>query len=591
MRGCGARRREEFGVPRGWNGGATGRRRRVLRDLVVRNFAIIRQFQVSFHTGLNVLTGETGAGKSILVGAVNLILGSRASQEMIRTGADEATVEAVFSVSDHRGVRGRLEAWGMDGGEEIVIRRSIHRSGRNRVFVNGQLATLQQLQQLAEGLISISGQHEHQLLLDVERHMGLLDAFGGLEPLCRETGGLFSEWSEAGEALRKLRRFKEEQAAHIEWVRFQLQELEAAALKPDEDILLERERNLLKNAATLVEAAETAHQALYTGRGAVLEQLALIEKNLDTLKRIDPAQDYLQEHLEQGRIHLEELAHALQQYAHRISFDPQRLAAVEDRLAVLGRLGKKYGGSVQAMLQRIDDLRSTLGEGESADLREEKMEKKLSGLRNAYLDKAKELSERRREAASHLSEEVRKTLQRLDMPRARFAVDFGGDAGEPSLEPAFRPTGIDEVEFLLSANPGEALKPLNKVASGGELSRILLALKSLLSRRGEAETLLFDEVDAGIGGRTAELVGIQLQDLARIHQVVCITHLPQIACYGEHHYQVSKQTSGEETVSNIRILSGEERVEELARMLGGISISERTRDHARELLQKRGGRT
>ena len=561
----------------------------MLRDLVVRNFAIMRQFQVSFQAGLNVLTGETGAGKSILVGAINLILGSRASQEMIRTGADEATVEAVFSVADHRGIRDRLDEWGMDAGEEVVIRRTIHRNGRNRVFVNGQLATLQQLQQLAEGFISISGQHEHQLLLDAERHLALLDAFGGLEPACRETGRLFSEWSGTKEELHRLRRFKEEQAAHLEWVRFQLQELDAAALKPDEDTLLEQERNLLKHAATLQEAAETTHQALYAGRGAVLEQLASIEKNLELLKRIDPTQGHLTDHLEQGRIHLEELAHAVQQYAHRISFDPQRLAAVEDRLAVLHRLGKKYGGSVEAMLQRSLDLRSTVGEGEGADLREEEMVKRLAGLRDAYLAKARGLSELRREASARLAAEVRKVLQRLDMPRARFDVHFGGPGGDAPPDSAFKPTGIDEVEFLLSANPGEALKPLNKVASGGELSRILLALKSLLSTRGEAETLLFDEVDAGIGGRTAELVGIQLKTLAEMHQVVCITHLPQIACYGDVHYQVSKTTTGDETVSSIRTLSEAERVEELARMLGGISISEKTRDHARELLHKRRG--
>lgn len=558
----------------------------MLRDLAVRNFAIIRQFQVSFHAGLNVLTGETGAGKSILVGAINLVLGSRASQEMIRTGADEATVEAVFSIADHRGIRERLEAWGMDAGEEVAIRRSIHRSGRNRVFVNGQLATLQQLQQLAEGFISISGQHEHQLLLEAERHLALLDAFGGLESVCRETGRLFSEWSGTKEELQRLRRFKEERAAHLDWVRFQLQELEAAALKPDEDALLERERNLLKHSATLLEASETTHQALYAGRGAILDQLSSIEKNLDLLKRIDPTQGYLMDHLEQGRIHLEELAHALQQYVHRISFDPQRLAAVEDRLAVLQRLGKKYGGSVEAMLQRMEDLRSTVGEGEGADLREEEMVRKLAGLRDAYLIGARKLSELRRQASARLSEEVQKTLHRLDMPRARFDVHFDGAGAEPA-DPAFKPTGIDEVEFLLSANPGEALKPLNKVASGGELSRILLALKSLLSRRGEAETLLFDEVDAGIGGRTAELVGIQLKDLAEMHQVVCITHLPQIACYGDVHYQVSKTTSGDETVSSVRLLSETERVEELARMLGGISISEKTREHARELLLKR----
>lgn len=592
----------------------------MLRELVVRNFAIIRHLEVFFQAGLNVLTGETGAGKSILVGAVNLILGSRASQEMIRTGENEASVEAAFSLSDHASLRERLNDWGIEPGEELLIRRSINRNGRNRIFANGQLITLQQLQQMAEGLISISGQHEHQLLLEAERHMPLLDAFGGLESLCNLVAGRYSEWAKTRDELQKLRKFKKEQAAHLEWVRFQLQELEAAKLQPNEDELLEQERNLLKHAATLKETAQNSYQALYAGRGAVLEQLSIVEKDLQTLKRIDPTQEPLSNHLEQGRIHLEELAHALQHYAHHIAFDPQKLAAVEERLALLQRLGKKYGGSVSAMLERLKDLRSTLGDEEGADAREERLEKELAKLHDAYLKDAGELSLQRREAAGRLSKEVEKTLRALDMPRARFAVAFDGatlDTGagataelrsgkeatatgvEPEKEAAragkdgttparaFTPNGIDQVEFLLSANPGEDLKPLAKVASGGELSRILLALKSLLSLKGEAETLLFDEVDAGIGGRTAELVGIQLKGLAGRHQVICITHLAQIACYGEHHFQVAKKQSGEETVSSIRPLPEEERVEELARMIGGISISETTREHAAELLRKR----
>ncbi len=559
----------------------------MLSELVVHNFAIIRHLDVSFQPGLNILSGETGAGKSILVGAVNLILGSRASQEMIRTGTNEATVEAVFLLSDRAGLRERLHEWGLEATDEILIRRTISRSGRNRVHVNHQLLTLQQLQQLAKGLISVSGQHEHQLLLDSEIHLGLLDAFGNLESASEAVGKIYAGWSKTREELHKLRKFKQDQASQMDWMRFQLQELESAKLEPNEDKKLEQERNLLKHAATIRDAAQGAHQIIYAGRGAMLEQLAAVEKNVETLQSIDPSQAPLTNHLEQVRIHLEELSHSLQQYAHKISFDPQRMSAVEERLAVLQKLGKKYGGTVEAMLQRLEELKKSLSLEEDVEFQEEQLEKELEKLGREYLQEAKELSRRRREAALRLSEEVEKTLAALDMPKARFAVGFyEEDSSQKDSKPPFTPTGIDRVEFLLSANPGEDLKPLVRVASGGELSRILLALKSLLSRRGEAETLIFDEVDTGIGGRTAELVGLQLERLAARHQVICITHLPQIACYGEHHYKVMKQTVDDETVTDIRLLSPEDRIEELARMLGGIAISEKTRAHAEELRQR-----
>jgi DNA repair protein RecN (Recombination protein N) len=559
----------------------------VLSELVVHNFAIIRHLEISFRSGLNILSGETGAGKSILVGAVNLILGGRASQEMIRTGANEASVEAVFAVQDGRSVGERLSEWGLEPSEGIVIRRSISRSGRNRVFVNDQIVSLQQLQQLAKELISVSGQHEHQLLLDTEVHLGLLDTFGHLDPSREEVAAVYGEWAGTREKLQKMKRFKQEQASQQEWLRFQLQELESAKLQPDEDKLLDQERNLLKHAATLHDAARSVHQSLYAGRGAVLEVLSGVEKNLGVLADIDPGQRPLLSHLEQARIHLEELSHSVQQYAGQISFDPQRLAAVDERLALLQKLGKKYGTTVDEMIGRMEEIRRTLGEGEDASFQESEMEKALEALRRTYLEKAEALSVKRHEVALQLTGEVERVLAALDMARARFAVAFDRrDGGGSPAEPSFTPTGIDKAEFILSANPGEDLKPLAKVASGGELSRILLALKSILSHKGEAETLIFDEVDAGIGGRTAELVGVQLQRLAGKHQVICITHLPQIACYGEHHYKVVKQTDGEETTTHIHLMPDKERMEELARMLGGISVSEKARAHARELLHR-----
>lgn len=556
----------------------------MLKDLLVSNFAIIKNLEVFFPQGLNIVSGETGAGKSILVGAVNLILGSRASQEMVRTGANEATVEATFTLPDKAGFRSRLAELELEPGVQIQVRRSISRSGRNRIFINDQQVTLQQLQQLTRGLLSISGQHEHQQLLDPETHLATLDNFGNLTPLGVEVSHCFQRWSETRDQLAQLERLKREHAAQVEWMRFQLQELEAARLLPEEDVTLEQERKLLKHAGTLLEAAQGAYQTLYGSRGAILEQFAGVAKHLAALRQIDPSQEPLLGQLEQARIHLEELAHSVQQYANSVSFEPERLAAVEDRLGLLQRLGKKYGASVAAMLQRRDELQAQLAQLEESDYQEARLEKELEELKKDYLLKAGELSRKRREAAERLTDFVEQTLAVLDMPKARFAPRFV-EKEAASLDPPFTPSGIDRVEFLLSANPGEDLKPLARIASGGELSRILLALKGILSRQDDAETLIFDEVDAGIGGRTAELVGLQLKRLAERQQVICITHLPQIACYGDHHFKVAKEAGLEATQTTIHRLSAEDRVEELSRMLGGLTISEKTRAHAREMLR------
>jgi DNA repair protein RecN (Recombination protein N) len=559
----------------------------VLSELAVHHFAIIDHLQVSFAPGFNLLSGETGAGKSILVGAVNLILGGRASQEMIRTGADEAIVEACFHLPGPTATQTLLAQWGVTAADELLIRRTISRSGRNRVVVNGQLCTVQQLQQLAQFLISISGQHEHQRLLNPDTHLELLDAAGHLEAARSDVTLLCERVFSLQERLQRLRQRRAERAAQHELMRFQLAELEAAKLQPDEDRELEHERTLLKHAVSLREAADASHELIYGQRGAVLEQLARVRGLLETLCRIDPDQRPLADLLEQARVHLEELAHALHHYVRRIPADAQRLATVEERLAAILRLAKKYGGGVATLLERITTLHTELEGGEAGEEEERRLLAHLEAARAAYQTGAVELSNRRQAVAEKLRLALEETLGLLDMPRARFAVRFqpvppGAEEGGVLLSP----WGMDRVEFMLSANPGEALKPLARVASGGELSRLLLALKGLLTIQGQAETLVFDEVDAGIGGRTAELVGLQLQKLARTHQIICITHLPQIACRAEHHFQVTKETDGQETVTRIRRLLSEERVEELARMLGGIAISEKTLAHARELLER-----
>jgi len=556
----------------------------LLTNLAIHNYAIIRDLEIDFHGGFNVLSGETGAGKSILVGAVNLILGARASSEMIRTGAAEASVEAVMQLKPSECPCAlRLSQWGIEFGPELVIRRSIARSGRNRVFINDQAASVQQLQQISPLLISVSGQHENQLLLDPETHLGLLDSFANLDEDCSEVRSIHTGWQDKREELGRMRRAREHKATRMDFLRFQIGELESAKIQPDEDANLGQERQILKNAALLTHASQRAVGALYSEKGAILERLSEIEKDLGSIIDVDSSQSSLGEDLKLARIHLEEMTHALQSYAKRIVFDPSRLAAVEERLALLGRLGKKYGPSANEMLAKLKELLNMTGESEESTLREEQVEKEIESLRLAYLEKAGLLSRKRREAAERLSTEVVANLANLDMPHARFCVHFSeGDENAP----LFSPAGMDRVEFLLSANPGEDLKSLVRIASGGELSRILLALKSLLSRKGEAETLIFDEVDAGIGGRTAELVGIQLNKLAERHQVICITHLPQIACYGKWHYMVNKTAESNETSTTIRMLTESERAEELARMLGGISISRKVREHAEELLKR-----
>jgi DNA repair protein RecN (Recombination protein N) len=563
----------------------------LLSTLAIHHFAIIRRLEVAFQPGFNLISGETGAGKSILVGAVNLILGSRASQELIQTGANEACVEALFDLPERHPARETLTQWDLNADDQLVIRRSISRGGRNRVWINGQLVTLQQLQQLAPCLLSISGQHEHQLLLNPDTHLLLLDAVGNLEAARDRVAGIHAAITDTQEKLQKLRKTRADRTAHQELLQFQLQELEAAQLQAHEDDELERERNLLKHAATLAEAAHSAHDTVYGKRGAVLEELARVQSLLETICGIDEEQRPLLNYLEQGRLQLEELAHALQQYARRLPFDPQRLAAIEDRLAILQRLSKKYGGRVADLLERIARIHEELTQGEIFEAEEQRLEMERDELRHRYLEKALALSQERQRGAVRLAEQVQQTLAALDMARARFAIKFQREGRlDPPSEQYFSPSGMDLVEFMLSANPGEDLKPLAKVASGGELSRILLALKSLLSVQGQAETLIFDEVDAGIGGRTAELVGRQLQHLAARHQVICITHLPQIACYAQHHYRVVKHTDGKETVTHIEPLSDAQRVEELARMLGGLSISDKTLAHARELLENSLGR-
>jgi DNA repair protein RecN (Recombination protein N) len=542
-----------------------------LAELQISNFAIIHELSVSFKPGLTVVTGETGAGKSILVNAINLLLGSRGSGDLIRTGSQEAAVTVLFHLTDHVVNSVELkESLGDLGDQEMVVKRVLSTSGRNRVYVNGQLATLGLLSQLCRGLI---------------------DGFGGLEAEQQAYGQTFGELKRLQSELRRLQRQAQERREKEELHRFQLEEIHNARIQKDEEIQLEVERERLRHVERFRQGASEVHQILYLDSGAVLEEVSQCQKILSDLGKLDPAFKSLAQTLEGVRHQVEDVSLTLRDHIQNIQADPARMEWVEERLHTLKRLMRKYGGSTQEVLAHADGLQQELEVSESDEVEIAAREEELEKIRQQALSEALELSKRRRQAARRLGKAVEKSLVTLDMAKCRFQVRFDQESGSDTEcvrvgKYLLDKKGVDRVAFFFSANPGEELRPMASIASGGELSRIVLALKELLAQEAVHETLIFDEVDAGIGGRTADRVGQRLKDLARQHQVVCITHLPQIACYGDYHYVVRKSARKGRTTTAMEELSGKERLEEIARMLGGAKISVKTRAHAKEMLEQ-----
>jgi DNA repair protein RecN (Recombination protein N) len=563
----------------------------VLAELQISHFAIIDTLSVSFKPGLTVVTGETGAGKSILVNAINLLLGSRGSGDLIRTGSQEAAVTVLFHLAEDKNPV-ELNAGLRDlDSPEVVVKRVLSTSGRNRVYVNGQLATVGLLAELCRELVSISGQREHQLFLEPEAHLEIVDGFGGFEAERQAYGQNFGELKRLKSELRRLQRQAQERQEKEELHRFQLEEIHNARIQMDEEIQLEVERERLRHVERFRQGASEAHQILYLDSGAVLEEVSQCQKILADLGNLDPAFKSLAQTLEGVKHQVEDVSLTLRDYIQNIQADPARMEWVEERLHTLKRLMRKYGGSTREVLAHADGLQQELEASESDEVEIAKTEEELEKIRRQALSEALELSKRRRQAARRLGKAVEKSLVTLDMVKCRFEVRFDQDDGSDSEcvrvdEYLLNERGVDRVAFFFSANPGEELRPMASIASGGELSRIVLALKELLAQETVHETLIFDEVDAGIGGRTADRVGQRLRHLARRHQVVCITHLPQIACYGDYHYVVRKSSREGRTTTTMEELSGKERLEEIARMLGGAKISTKTRAHAREMLEQ-----
>jgi DNA repair protein RecN (Recombination protein N) len=561
----------------------------MLVRLTISDFAIIKHLDISFRPGLNIISGETGAGKSIIINAMNLLLGGRASGDLIRTGCGEARVDALFSIPSPGHIIALLRDLDIPFEGELLIRRSIHREGRNRISINGTIATLQMLSSLADHLISISGQHEHQRLLQQDHHLSILDEFGGLVSARETFSTLFNRYQSLREEIRELGRELAEMRDKQELARFQREEIDAAGIEENEDTSLTAEKVRLENADQLLTTVSGTYQELYESDHSLLSRLFDCTKRLEKAVPIDERLRDIARTLDETRIVLEEAVMSLRDLQGTIEMDPLRLEAVQERLEILNRLKKKYGPALSDVRAFRENVATGIDEQNEKTETKRRLETRLSSLEEELLRMAHGLSDRRKEAGRDLEREVEEELHNLNMPNTRFSVTFLGDKEESlSSREAISMLGrdgLDHVEFLLSPNVGEDLKPLTKIASGGELSRIMLALKSILARSASVESVIFDEVDAGIGGATAEVVGEKLESLARFHQILCITHLPQIASKAHTHFQVRKVVVDGRTQTSILELDEKERIEEIARLLAGRKVTPQALAHAREMVR------
>ena len=548
----------------------------MLTELSIRNVAIIDQLQLSFGPGLNLLTGETGAGKSIIIDSLTLVCGGRASSELIRTGSDEAVVEALFDLSCLPSVRESLSASGFEAGNELLIKRCLNRSGRNRIFINGSLATLSQLSDAGRRLVTIHGQHESQLLLRPDYHLVLLDSFAGTDQSRRSFADAYEKWRQLEERLAHFDRQEREAVRRLDLLSFQADEIAAATLNIGEDELLEEQKCILSNAGRLSEITAGAYDALYGRDQTILGDLKRISASISEAVAFDPSLGPLSTVLEETYLQLEDTALQLRDYDSRIESDPGLLVAVEDRLDLIGRLKRKYAPTIEEIIELGKKLQDELDELRCRTFSREELEQELLLQRKSLELIGAELGQRRKSAAATLEKQLLEEIRQLAMKHAVVQIAF-----EELSEP--RSSGYEKVEFLFSPNPGEMPRSLGKVASGGELSRLMLAFKQVLPE-GEAPTLVFDEVDTGIGGAVAGVVGRKLKNVAASQQVFCVTHLPQVAAFADRHIMVDKKVSEGRTVTSAIDLDLAGRKEEIARMLAGEQITEAARGHAVELL-------
>ncbi len=570
----------------------------MLAELRLENYAVIDNLAVEFAAGLNLLTGETGAGKSILIDALALLLGEKASTEVIRAGTDRAVISAVFEVDDktEKIVTRILEGNGIDPNDEdesVILRREIATGGKGRVFINNQPATVGVLRQLAPYLATIHAQNESILSFDAAARLELLDAFAGIQ--LDPTSEAFSNWKSTGRRIEELEQGEQDRLRLVDLWTFQKREIEAAKLLPGEDERLEIEKRVLANAEKIYGAAMNAFDLLYEGSASTSSSLRAAQKHIEELSRYEPKFREALAAIETARISVEDVGATLRDYAGGVQASPEHLAEVEDRLAALDRLKRKYGPTLEDVIHHGEEVSRKLSELENKDEILVQLRGELAAAAREYLGAARTISKKRYDAAGKLEKLVEAEINDLAM-KSNFRIEVSGTDEEGN----WTASGFDQVLYMISTNPGEPPRRLEHIASGGELSRVMLALKASVEA-GQAKkaslarapspahrTLIFDEIDTGIGGRAAEAVGKKLKALSRSNQVLCVTHLPQIATFADHHYLIEKKSSAERTRTAVRRITGEERTEEIARMLSGAKLTETSRRHAEQMLKTNG---
>lgn len=552
----------------------------MLSELRIRNFALIDELSVRLGPGLNVLTGETGAGKSIIVGALSLLLGERATADVVRAGAERASVEGLFDIVDAPDLLRWLDEQGVEADEGLlVLKREVAVEGRNRAWINGSPTTAGMLGQVGAALVNLHGQHEHQTLLRRDEQRAILDAFGDHHGTLRRVTGAHRRLREVRSRIDELQRLQAESIQRGEFLRYQLGEIDAAELRPGEEEELAAEAQRLEHSEELISLSASVSSAISTDDDSLLERIGALRRPLDQLMRIDPSQESLGELYDAAFYALEELGSRLADYSTRVEHDPARLEEVRQRQDVIFRLGAKYGGSVAEILEVARNARAELERIDNAEFELSGLQKEAAAAAEELSAAAATLTRQRTEAASALATRVQQILPDLGMEGGRFEA-----ALLPLAEPSSQ--GAEEVEFRISLNRGFEPRPLAQVASGGEMSRVMLALKTVLAEQDEVPTLVFDEVDAGVGGAVALQVGDKMREVARTHQVFAITHLPQIASRAQTHLLVRKAVRDGITTTEVDLLGANERVREVARMLGGDPESTVSRRHAEELLQR-----
>ncbi len=562
----------------------------MLKTLYVKNFALIDELTIEFGSGLNIITGETGAGKSILIGALKMVLGERASTDVIRKGEDKAIIEAIIDVTNNKRVATLLKENDIDAGDEVILRREISQKG-TRCFINDSPATLSLLHSVGELCIDLHGQHEHQSLLKVDSHTRLLDDAGGLGGLVEEYRALFLTLKQSKAKLEELRNKEKNLREKRTFYEFQLKEIDSVAPQPDEWDELQTEQKILENAERLFSSTNTLHEILYANDDSVHNRLVEARNILQDLARIDKSFTDSANDAQTAQALVDEITKFVQRYNARIDFNPERLEELRERLSALTTLKKKYGGTLADVLAYRQQIAKEVELAENFEEEISKWEKRIREQQDSLSDIAERLSQKRKETAKRLSRAIVEELKKLGIPEGRLEVRFSaspykdGDILINGTRYIANANGYDEVEFLISTNLGEDVKPLAKVASGGEISRVMLALKTVLAKSDRLPILVFDEIDTGVSGKIAQAVGFSMKDLSRYHQIIAITHLPQIAAMADVHFRVSKTSIKQRTVSTVEVLSEAEHKKEVARLLSGTDITEAALQSAAELIE------